>query len=93
MPRARPREDDPAGPKSSPALAADHHALRVTGEDHDGPGRRDLICPACSDDDTKDYTAVTPELQQLRGPYPKVEAARIALQKHIGLNNRQTRLG
>ena len=53
----------------------------------------ELLCPACGDDGTKDYAAVTPEIQQVRGPYPDDESARVALEKHIGLNTWRTRLG
>ena len=53
----------------------------------------ELLCPACGDDGAKDSTAVTPEIQQVRGPYPDNESARVALEKHIGLNTWRTRLG
>ena len=52
----------------------------------------ELICPACGDDG-KDYTAVTPEIQQVRAPYPDRYSAQVALEKHLGMNTRRTRLG
>ena len=56
--------------------------------------RWELLCPACGDDDgSKDYSAVEPRIQNVRGPDPDVDAARTVLEKHVGLNTWRTRTG
>lgn len=85
----------PGDPGHSGGLASIR--LKPVRIDDDGMIRQgfttqwELLCPACGDDGTKDYSAVTPEIQQVRGPYPNVESARLALEVHVGLNNRRTR--
>ena len=42
----------------------------------------ELICCYCGDHPDRDYRDVSPELQQIRGPYP-VEAGIAAFLKHV----------
>lgn len=44
----------------------------------------ELICPDCGDDPSLDYRQISPLLRRIRGPYPTVEAAQAALERHCG---------
>jgi len=48
----------------------------------------ELICCYCGDDPDRDYREVSPELQQIRGPYP-IAAGIAAYEKHIQHHMRQ----
>src|SRR6266567_2483783 len=50
----------------------------------DTTGSYELICPACGDDGGS-YERQPSELQEVRGPYPSVRAARRAMREHQGL--------
>lgn len=45
----------------------------------------ELICPACGDSYSLDYSSVTPEIQKIRGPYSTIDEAKGALRAHCGL--------
>ena len=45
----------------------------------------EIICCNCGDDPDLDYSAVSPELQLVRGPYPIAEGVR-AYQTHLRLH-------
>jgi hypothetical protein len=88
-------------PPGDPGHSNGHASIRLRPVriDDDGMIRQgyttqwELLCPACGDDGTKDYSAVPPEIQRVRGPYPNVESAEVALERHVGLNTRRARLG
>jgi hypothetical protein len=44
----------------------------------------EVICFDCGDDPCRDYREVSPELQRIRGPYPK-EVGIAAYAEHLGL--------
>jgi hypothetical protein len=48
----------------------------------------ELICGDCGDHPDLDYRDVSPELQQIRGPYP-IAAGVAAYQKHLKLHPRR----
>jgi hypothetical protein len=47
-------------------------------------GPYEVICPACGDDPSLNYSEVPPEIQEIRGNHAAIEDARAALAKHIG---------
>ena len=51
----------------------------------------EVICPDCGDNLNVPYDAISPDLQQVRGPYQGIEEAKQALANHIGLVNVQWR--
>jgi len=57
---------------------------RVVASRPDGghAGAYELVCCTCGDHPDLDYRDVSPELQQIRGPYP-VEAGIAAFVKHV----------
>jgi hypothetical protein len=65
-------------PPGDPGHSNGHASIRLRPVriDDDGMIRQgyttqwELLCPACGDDGTKDYSAVPPEIQRVRGPYP-----------------------
>ena len=54
-------------------------------------GQWEVICPACGDEDRLDYASVSPELQEVRGPYPSKDEGLTALERHKGLLTWRTR--
>jgi hypothetical protein len=50
----------------------------------EGPctGAFEIICCRCGDDPDLDYSAVSPKLQVVRGPYPIAEGVRV-YQAHL----------
>lgn len=47
-------------------------------------GALEIICVDCGDDPELDYRKVSPRLRRVRGPYPSLERARAALERHSG---------
>jgi hypothetical protein len=54
-------------------------------------GKIELICYDCGDDPALDYREVSPLLRRIRGPYPTVEFAQAALERHCGRNTWRAR--
>jgi len=48
-------------------------------------GPYEVICPACGDDPSRNYSEVSPELQAIRGNHATAAAGRAALEEHIGI--------
>jgi len=51
----------------------------------------ELICYDCGDDPDLDYRSVSPLLRRIRGPYPTLDRARAALERHCGRNTWRAR--
>ena len=49
----------------------------------------EIVCCDCGDDPGLDYREVSPELQQIRGPYP-IAAGVTAYESHVELHLRRT---
>jgi hypothetical protein len=65
----------------------------VDGHAEDGyTGMVELICPACGDDPSLDYTSVPKAIQQLRGPYGSWDGARAWCDLHVGANTMAVQL-
>jgi len=47
----------------------------------------EIICCYCGDHPYLDYREVSPELQQIRGPYP-IAAGAAAYEEHLGLHQK-----
>jgi hypothetical protein len=54
--------------------------------DMSSEGPYEVICPACGDDPSLNYSKVPPEIQAIRGNYATADTARAALAEHIGLH-------
>jgi hypothetical protein len=44
----------------------------------------EIICVDCGDDPALDFRKVSPLLRRIRGPYPSLERAKAALERHCG---------
>jgi hypothetical protein len=47
-------------------------------------GPYEVICPACGDDPSLNYSEVPPEIQDIRGNHVTLQEARAALAQHTG---------
>ncbi len=71
--------------RHNPYVRAQPRSWDAAGAPSSGTtGSYELICPACGDDGGP-YERQPSELQELRGPYPSVRAARRAMREHQGL--------
>ena len=72
--------------RDQPGTVARRSRRRALEAAEDSPNRAfEIICCNCSDDPDLDYSAVSPKLQLVRGPYPIAEGVH-AYQAHLRLH-------
>ena len=57
-------------------------------QDNTTEGPYEIICPACGDDPSRDWSVISEELRRIRGIYGTREGAEAALRDHIGMQTR-----
>jgi hypothetical protein len=57
-------------------------------QDNTAEGPYEIICPACGDDPSRDWSEISEELRRIRGIYGTKEGAEAALRDHIGMQTR-----
>jgi hypothetical protein len=62
-----------------------HDPARGYVWDMTSEGPYEVICPACGDDPSWNYSDISPELQAIRGNHATAEVGRAALEEHIGI--------